>query len=238
MDIIDLRNKKVKDIVFENSATASVFFRFGIDYCNGNISLEDACIESNKDINEIVAYLKEISYQGTPFYLWPLDLLLDYIIKYHHRNTKENGAYILSMIESAKDSYSAEYPELNELFNQVKQSLQDLELHFQKEENVLFPYLYKLFEASQNETYIEAMHCGTVSNPIRVMTMEHENERQRYMRLREITDIFRIPDDVCINYEQMMVELETFVEHLFEHIFIENNILFPLFEKLEREWVR
>ena len=36
----------------------------------------------------------------------------------------------------------------------------------------------------------------------------------------------------------MMVELETFVEHLFEHIFIENNILFPLFEKLEREWVR
>lgn len=28
MDIIDLRNKKVKDIVLENSATASVFFRF------------------------------------------------------------------------------------------------------------------------------------------------------------------------------------------------------------------
>ena len=92
------------------------------------------------------------------------------------------------MIESVKDSYNAEYPELNELFNQVRQSLQNLELHFQKEENVLFPYLYILFEASQNE--------------------------------------------------QMMVELETFVEHLFEHIFIENNILFPLFEKLEREWVR
>jgi regulator of cell morphogenesis and NO signaling len=36
----------------------------------------------------------------------------------------------------------------------------------------------------------------------------------------------------------MMVELETFVEDLFEHIFIENNILFPQFEKLEREWVR
>ena len=141
-------------------------------------------------------------------------------------------------IQGIRVVISAEYPELNELFNQVKQSLQDLELHFQKEEDVLFPYLYKLFEASQNETYIEAMHCGTVSNPIRVMTMEHENERQRYMRLREITDIFRIPDDVCINYEQMMVELETFVEHLFEHIFIENNILFPLFEKLEREWVR
>lgn len=238
MKIIDLRNKKVKDIVLENSATASVFFRFGIDYCNGNISLEDACIESNKDINEILAYLEGISYQGTPFYLWPLDLLLDYIIKYHHRHTKEKGAYLLSMIENVKDNYGMEYPELNELFNQVKLSMHDLESHFQKEENVLFPYLYELFEASQNETYIEAMHCGTVSNPIRVMAMEHENERQRYMLLRDITDNFKIPEDVCINYEQMMVELETFVEQLFEHIFIENNILFPQFEKLEKEWVR
>lgn len=38
---MELRCKKVKDIVLENSASASVFFRYGIDYCNGNMSLED-----------------------------------------------------------------------------------------------------------------------------------------------------------------------------------------------------
>ena len=84
-------------------------------------------------------------------------MLLDYIIKYHHRNTKEKGAYLLSMIENVKDNYGMEYPELNELFNQVKLSMHDLESHFQKEESVLFPYLYELFDASHNEEYIETM---------------------------------------------------------------------------------
>lgn len=236
---MELRCKKVKDIVLENSASASVFFKYGIDYCNGNMSLEDLSGENSANIDEVLHDLENISHQGTPFYLWPLDLLLDYIIKYHHRNTKEKGAYLLSMIENVKDNYGMEYPELNELFNQVKLSMHDLESHFQKEESVLFPYLYELFDASHNEEYIETMHCGTISNPIRVMTMEHENERMRYMHLRKITNGFRVPDEnLCINYEQMMVELETFVEDLFEHIFIENNILFPQFEKLEREWVR
>lgn len=35
----------------------------------------------------------------------------------------------------------------------------------------------------------------------------------------------------------MMVKLESFAEDLFEHMFIENNILFLQFEKLEKEWV-
>lgn len=34
----------------------------------------------------------------------------------------------------------------------------------------------------------------------------------------------------------LLVTMEHENERL-EHIFIENNILFPLFEKLEREWV-
>jgi regulator of cell morphogenesis and NO signaling len=140
---MELRCKKVKDIVLENSASASVFFRYGIDYCNGNMSLEDLSGENSANIDEVLHDLENISHQGTPFYLWPLDLLLDYIIKYHHRNTKEKGAYLLSMIENVKDNYGMEYPELNELFNQVKLSMHDLESHFQKEESVLFPYLYE-----------------------------------------------------------------------------------------------
>ncbi len=77
---MELRCKKVKDIVLENSASASVFFRYGIDYCNGNMSLEDLSGENSANIDEVLHDLENISHQGTPFYLWPLDLLLDYII--------------------------------------------------------------------------------------------------------------------------------------------------------------
>ena len=74
---MELRCKKVKDIVLENSASASVFFRYGIDYCNGNMSLEDLSGENSANIDEVLHDLENISHQGTPFYLWPLDLLLD-----------------------------------------------------------------------------------------------------------------------------------------------------------------
>lgn len=235
---MELRYKKVKDIVLENSATSSIFFKHGIDYCKGNMSLENACKSYGINVDDVLYDLENLLQRGIPFCSWPLDLLLDYIIKYHHRKTKENGYNLLSMIERVKDYCEIEFPELNELFNQVKLSLQDLELHFQKEENVLFPYLYELFYASQNDEYIGSMHCGTISNPIRVMTMEHENEIQRYMHLIEVINGYRIPGDNPVNYEQMVVALETFVENLFEHIFIENNILFPQFEKLERVWVK
>lgn len=48
---MELRCKKVKDIVLENSASASVFFRYGIDYCNGNMSLEDLSGENSANID-------------------------------------------------------------------------------------------------------------------------------------------------------------------------------------------
>ena len=236
MSFTELKCKKVRDIVLENSATASVFFKLGIDYCNGNKSLEETCRENGMNINKVIQNLKEVSYQGIPFFSWPLDLLLDYIWKFHHRNVKKKGPYLLSMVENLKNIYSTNYPELDELFNQINLSLQDLESHFQKEEYVLFPYLYDLYDAARNEEYIEPMHCGTISNPIKVMNVEHENERQRYVHLRNIIDNFSIPEDV--NFKQMVVEIETFIENLFEHIFIENNIIFPQSERLEKEWVK
>ena len=68
--------------------------------------------------------------------------------------------------------------------------------------------------------------------------MEHENEGNRYLHIREITHGFRVPEDACGSYRLMLAELELFVDALFEHIHIENNILFPRFVELEREWVR
>ena len=127
---------------------------------------------------------------------------------------------------------------LDELYELVSVSLEDLELHLQKEENVLFPYLLELFEASEKMTVLAPMHCGTIANPIRVMHMEHEAEGNRYFHIKDITRNFEIPEDGCNTYRLMMKELEAFVSALFEHIHIENNILFPKSMELENKWVR
>jgi regulator of cell morphogenesis and NO signaling len=48
---------------------------------------------------------------------------------------------------------------------------------------------------------------------------------------------FVAPDDACASYRLMLEDLETFMDGLFEHIHIENNILFPRFVALEKRCV-
>lgn len=168
---------------------------------------------------------------------WPLDLLMDYILKIHHRGIRKNGPQLLELIGKVRDLHSQNHSYLIELYDLVKESLVDLESHLQKEENVLFPYLYELFEASENKMRMSRMHCGTIRNPIRVMFSEHDNESRRYMYIKTLTNGFTVPEDGCELYGLMMRDLELFINALFEHIYLENEILFSRFQEIEDVWV-
>lgn len=240
---MNVLHKNVGEIVAERFAAARVFKRYGIDFCcHGHVSLEEACANAGVSVGEITAELQKEENSdaggGIPFASWPLDLLIDYVLKIHHRGIRSKGPELLELIAKVKQVHGEAHPELDELYTLVSVSLEDLEMHLQKEENVLFPYLYELFEASRQGRVIGAMHCGSIANPISVMHMEHENEGSRYLHIREITNSFSVPDDACASYRLMLAELEAFVDALFEHIHIENNILFPEFLKLEQEWVQ
>ena len=55
---------------------------------------------------------------------------------------------------------------------------------------------------------------------------------------RNIMNNFVAPQDACSTYKLMLQELEEFMDALFEHIHIENNILFPRFIDLETNCVK
>lgn len=103
---------------------------------------------------------------------------------------RAHGPELLNLLEKVERVHGEAHPELHELKMLVSESLQDLEMHLQKEENVLFPYLYDLYAAFEQGQRMEPMHCGTIANPIRVMKMEHEGEGNRYLHIIELTDHF------------------------------------------------
>lgn len=243
----DFSNVNVGDIVASKFSTSRIFRKYGIDYCcHGNIELSAACKNAGVDLNSVMTELREEDKKqydsndnnDIPFAEWPLDLLIDYVLKIHHRGIRKNGPELLGLIGKTRNAHQASHPELNELYNMVEESLLDLESHLQKEENVLFPYLADLFEAAESNNLLEPMHCGTIANPIRVMNREHENEGNRYLHIKELTNNFSAPADACNTYKSMLIELEKFITALFEHIHIENNILFPKFIELERKVVK
>ncbi len=162
---------------------------------------------------------------------------MDYILKIHHRGIRARGPELLALLEKVERVHGEAHPELHELKALVSESLEDLEMHLQKEENVLFPYLYELYTAKEQGQRMAPMHCGTIANPIRVMKMEHEGEGNRYLHIIQLTNHFSVPQDGCASYRLLMQELEAFVDALFEHIHLENNLLFPRFEEIEQEIV-
>lgn len=238
MNVSNLSLKSVGSIVNENFASARIFKEFGIDFCcGGSVSLEEACRLAGVDINRVVEALDASDAaqpNAIPFNSWPTDLLIDYVLKIHHRGIRAKGPHLLADIEHIAEVHGAAHPELHQLVKLFADSLDDLESHLQKEEQVLFPYCYRLIEAVDGGETLESMHCGTVANPIRVMLREHNDEGTRYKYIRNLMNGFAVPEDACPSYRLMLADLETFMDGLFEHIHIENNILFPRFVALEQ----
>ena len=164
---------------------------------------------------------------------WPVDLLIDYALKVHHRGIRVKGPRLLQLIRLLMDENMV-MTEIDELFSQ---SLANLENHLRKEENVLFPYLYDLLGASRNGEHIEAMHCGTIANPIRVMVMEHEDEKERHQRICDLTNGYSAPADASEDYKLLVAGLKDFAADLQEHTHIENDIIFPYCQRIEEKIV-
>lgn len=242
MDRKNYAQRSVGSIVNESFATARIFKYFGIDFCcGGHLTLEEACINANADIDKVIGAIesgREQAAGAIPFDNLPTDLLIDYVLKIHHRNICAKGPELLELICKVATHHGDKHPELLQLKEFFERSLEDLENHLQKEEQVLFPYCYDLFEANMQGEAHQKMHCGTVANPIRVMLREHHDEGTRYKFIRSLMHNFAVPEDACASYRLMLTDLEEFMDALFEHIHIENNILFPRFVELEAQTVR
>lgn len=167
------------------------------------------------------------------FHQWPIDLLIDYALKIHHRGIREKGPKLLELIRRNMSND----PVLAQVEPLFSDSLMALNNHLMKEENVLFPYLYDLIDAHDNNIGIAPMHCGTIANPIQVMMMEHGDELARHEQIATLTSDYTAPKGATIDYCNIMAGLKDFVADLQEHIYIENEIIFAKSQELENKIV-
>jgi glycosyltransferase involved in cell wall biosynthesis len=95
-------NRSVGSIVNENYAAARIFKSFGIDFCcGGSAMLADACRTAGVEIEKVCEALDKneaTKCDSIPFASWPTDLLIDYVLKIHHRNIRSKGPQLLADI--------------------------------------------------------------------------------------------------------------------------------------------
>lgn len=238
----DYKKMTVGQIVADNIETADVMSRFGIDFCcNGGIDFVEAAKKAGVEPDAVIEELKKVkpvTNEAIDFKSWPLDLLCDYILKIYHRNIRSKGPQIQALLAKVCKAHGENHPSLFEVQELFEVSMLDLEHHLQKEEQILFPYIYALYDSKINGTPVPRFHCGSVANPIEVMKIEHEAEGVRYRHIEDLTGGYSAPEDACNSYRKVMQDLKAFNKALHEHIHLENNIVFPaaikLYDELEQ----
>ncbi|WP_033961520.1 iron-sulfur cluster repair di-iron protein [Psychroserpens jangbogonensis] len=231
--------KEIGHFVAKDYRTAAIFSKHKIDFCcNGNRTVAEACdkkgIDSNLLMDEINTVLSNKGAETIDYKSWPLDLLVDYIEKKHHRYVEEKIPVIRQFLDKLCRVHGERHPELfkiNELFTG---SAGDLAAHMKKEELILFPFIKQLVKAKLEGGAVQSPQFQTVENPIAMMKHEHDNEGERFRKIAELTDNYNPPADACNTYKVTFSMLDEFEKDLHLHIHLENNILFPKAVQLEK----
>ena len=229
------------EIVRENLSTTRVFEENGLDYCcGGNQSLEQACKEADRNIDEVLvargAALQAPGAEGAiDFGRLGLEDLASHILETHHVYAKRELERLPRLLEKVCGVHGERHPELLEIRQQFETLKKELEPHIWKEEQVLFPYIRGLGEAQRNGQGAPPSCFGTIQNPVNMMRIEHEAAGEALANLRKKSGGYQAPEDACVSYRALYDALETFEKDLHQHIHLENNILFPGAIELEEQ---
>jgi len=231
--------KTVRDYALEAPPTIPLFEKLGIDFCcGGNRPLEEACLASNLNIEEVLksletALARAVKPSERELQTGSLAELISHIVKTHHVFVRTQIPQIEKLLEKVYDKHGLNHPELGRIRNVFRGLAQELMMHLVKEENILFPYVERMEESVMQHEPVLPPPFGTIANPVRMMEHEHDNAGIALKSIRESSNGYNPPADACTSFRALYTALANFEKDLHQHIHLENNVLFPKAQQME-----
>jgi regulator of cell morphogenesis and NO signaling len=223
-------NQKIGDIVAKFPNASDVLKEYKIDFCcGGDRPLITAIKEQGLNEEEILGkintlyeeYKNKKDFQERNWVEAPFGELVDHILNVHHAYLHENLPKIGELTTKILRVHGNAHPQLfkvHKLFNNIKT---ELESHLIKEETIQYPAI-KEYESTRK--------IADLDNAIKIikeLEEEHTGAGDILKELREVTDDYAVPDDGCPTFKLTYDKLQELESDLFQHIHLENNILFP-----------
>jgi regulator of cell morphogenesis and NO signaling len=231
-------NTPIANIVAHNHQTATVFERYGLDFCcGGRQSLAEACRQRQVDLGAVVAELAKVGDADVQPPADDIKSLVEHIVTRHHAYVRNALPQIQKHLAKVVAAHGERQAELTAVESHFERLASDLLLHMLKEERMLFPYICALLDSPSRRLDI----FDTVQSPIRMMELEHQEAGEEMAAIRQLLNGYQPPDDACTTYRLLLAELDDFDRDLHLHVHLENNMLFPQAVALEsrtlgREW--
>jgi regulator of cell morphogenesis and NO signaling len=223
-------SEKIGDIVARFPKAAEVFKIYNIDFCcGGDRPLSQAIVEQKLNQKEILERLEEqyetlrsMELEDVDFRKRSMTELIDHILNTHHVFVKTELPRISDLITKILRVHSVEHgqtlSQVHKLFGSLRM---EMEQHLIKEEEILFP---KIKEYEQNPS---DQLLAEIISVMEETENEHDGAGDLIKSLRTVTNDFNAPGNSCASFVLTYKRLEEFESDLFQHIHLENNILFP-----------
>lgn len=239
----NINSKTVIDFMVENIAAAEVFQKYGINYSNNsncNISLQNLCQRHHLQYEEIIKELNSL--KGKVPYLknynvWDLELLINFLVEIDHPFKKDNILFVEKLANKILSIHGEQLSEVEELVSLIQKIANEIQHHINIEEKTLFPYILFL---NSPEKYSEKVvdKKPFLNEVLSNLDKQHKTFCSLWNQIKEHTNHYQLYEDIDNNFKLLLYKLSQFEEKLYNHIHIENNILFPKALELEKNFLR
>lgn len=215
---INMTQTAVGDLAASIPGATAVFRRHGIDFCcGGGKTLTEACAKKGTDPAAVAEVLAQLAVARDPVTEWtnrPLGDLIGHILaSYHDKHRRDLPELI--RLAARVEAVHRDHPDCpHGLAAALRDTLAELELHMQKEEQILFPMIGRGMGRA-------------AGGPISVMNSEHDEHGERLRRLEQLAHNFELPPGACNTWRATYSGVHALVDDVMEHIHLENNVLFP-----------
>lgn len=223
-------------MVTNNHFTVAVLEKYHLDFCcKGKRTLAAACTEKGLSVKTIAEELEKattaLQNNKMPFTAMNAEQLISYILIHHHFYVKQAMPNILGHLEKVAFKHGGHYPYMIEVLKIFKEINEEMTAHMYKEETILFPGI-KEVEALSNQKQNKNLADRYIAAPIHAMEQEHDHAGDLLYTVRDLTNTYTPPAEACTTFQVCLAELKEFEEDLHRHVHLENNLLFPLAEKM------
>lgn len=220
--------ERLGEIVAAFPGASNLFKASRIDFCcGGDRQLIDVLDEKGTDkaafVEELNALAKQAAERSAADTDWreaPLGELVDHIVQKHHAYLEQELPVLSGFVTKILRVHGFSHPELVELHKLFHQAKVELEQHMIDEETNVFPLIKQAEQESDAAARKQALD--------RIGELEHEHETVGALlkQMREITSEYTLPEGACTTYGLTFRKLEELESDTFEHVHLENNILF------------
>jgi regulator of cell morphogenesis and NO signaling len=194
-------------------ALDTVLKQMNLDEVSFIIKLNHMYVEANRTIDPHTNWLEVSSSE-----------LIDHVVNAHHGYLIRELPLLSEFVTKILKVHGPNHHELTTLHRLFHLLKIEFEQHLIAEESTVFPMIKEYDMNADPELK------NQIAKTIFVLEAEHSSVGELLKEIRTITDDYTLPPEACRTYTLTFQKLEDLESDTFEHIHLENNILFPRFE--------